>query len=424
MVLSHRSNQLRKRTAKRSSRLCHLEQLEHRLLLVADPINLQSVFNDLSRDTNAYDPSSILVQFRPGADVSQFESTITPGLEFSKEVPLVPGLRKVNLPTGVSVEDALSRFRQEQSVLSAEPNYYVHLDGAVIPNDPSFPSQWALNNTGQSGGTPDADIDAPEAWGITAGNSSVVVAVIDTGVDYTHPDLAANIWTNPGEIPDDGIDNDGNGFIDDVHGWDFQNNDNDPMDDHGHGTHVAGTIAARGDNAVGVSGVAWNVTIMPLKAMSSTGTSFDTIQALNYAVAMGVKISNNSYYMSGMYNAIAAAGAAGHLFVAAAGNGGVDTDITPHYPSIYDLDNIISVAGTDHNDNKVSLSNYGLTTVDLGAPGANIYSTKMGGGYGNMSGTFDGHSTCDRHGCLSCQSASRSGAPARSRMLFSAPLTR
>ena len=295
----------------------------------------------------------------------------------------------------------LARLGALDTVLYAQPNYYVHLQTTGFPNDPNFSSQWGMNNTGQTGGTTDADIDAPEAWAITAGDSSIVVAVLDTGVDYTHPDLAANIWTNPGEIAGDGIDNDGNGFIDDVHGWDFQNEDNDPMDDHGHGTHVAGTIAAVGNNGVGVAGVAWNVTIMPLKIMSSSGTSFDAIQALNYAVAMGVKISNNSYYMSGMYNAIEAAGAAGHLFVTAAGNSGVNTDITPHYPSIYDLENIISVAATDHNDNKLSSSNYGLTTVDLGAPGANIYSTKKGGGYGNMSGTFDGHSTRDRHGRFS-----------------------
>ena len=350
-------------------------------------VDMSAALAGLSIDTSSYDATSIIVRLQADADVESLMASVLPGGQASEEVALVPGLRKVDLPGGTTVEDALARLGALDTVLYAQPNYYVHLQTTGFPNDPNFSSQWDMNNTGQTGGTTDADIDAPEAWAITAGNPSIVVAVLDTGVDYTHPDLAANIWTNPGEIAGDGIDNDGNGFIDDVHGWDFQNEDNDPMDDHGHGTHVAGTIAAVGNNGVGVAGVAWNVTIMPLKIMSSSGTSFDAIQALNYAVAMGVKISNNSYYMSGMYNAIEAAGAAGHLFVTAAGNSGVNTDITPHYPSIYDLENIISVAATDHNDNKLSSSNYGLTTVDLGAPGANIYSTKKDGGYGNMSGT-------------------------------------
>ena len=170
---------------------------------------------------------------------------------------LVPNLFKMDLPVAVTVEDALSTLTTLDSVLYAEPNYLLHLNEAATPNDPSFSSLWGLHNTGQSGGTPDADIDAPEAWAVTRGSSSVIVAVIDTGVDYTHGDLAANIWTNPGEIADDGIDNDGNGFVDDVHGWDFRNDDNDPMDDHSHGTHVSGTIAAVGDNGIGVAGVAW-----------------------------------------------------------------------------------------------------------------------------------------------------------------------
>src|SRR5262249_17056604 len=148
-----------------------------------------------------------------------------------------------------------------------------------------------------TGGTPDADIDAPEAWDVTTGSSRVVVAVLDTGVDYTHPDLAANIWTNPGEIPGNGIDDDHNGYVDDVPGYDFANNDPDPMDDQGHGTHVAGTIGAVGNNGVGVVGVAWNVRIMALKFLDSAGngTVANAIRALNYAVANGATISNNSY---------------------------------------------------------------------------------------------------------------------------------
>src|SRR5262249_48878129 len=150
----------------------------------------------------------------------------------------------------------------------------------------SFSSLWGLHNTGQTGGTPDADIDAPEAWDVTTGSSSVVVAVIDTGVDYTHPDLAANIWTNAGEVPGNGVDDDHNGYVDDVHGYDFVNNDGDPMDDHFHGTHVAGTIGAVGNNGTGVAGINWNVKIMALKFLDGNGGGYasDAIRAVNYAV--------------------------------------------------------------------------------------------------------------------------------------------
>jgi hypothetical protein len=263
---------------------------------------------------------------------------------------------------------------------------------------PRFGELWGLENFAQTGGTNDADIDAAGAWDVNTGSGSLIVAVIDTGVDYTHPDLAANIWTNAGEIPGDGIDNDGNGYIDDVHGYDFFNRDGDPRDDHGHGTHVAGTIGAVGNNGIGVTGVNWNVQIMPLKFLGAggSGTTADAIEALAYAVANGAAISNNSWggdpYSQAMFDAIAAARDAGHLFVAAAGNGnifgiGQDNDAAPFYPAGYDLDNVIAVAAVDHHDNLATFSNYGATTVDLAAPGVNILSTTPGGGYGQSSGT-------------------------------------
>jgi subtilisin family serine protease len=268
-----------------------------------------------------------------------------------------------------------------------------------LPNDPQLASLWGLHNTGQSGGVADSDIDAPEAWDLTTGTSSIVVGVIDTGVDYTHPDLAANIWTNPGEIGGNGLDDDGNGFVDDLHGYDFVNNDGDPLDDHSHGTHVAGTIAARSDNGQGVAGVAWQASIMGLKFLSAggSGSTSNAIRALNYATLMrtqygvNVRVTNNSWggggYSQGLYDAIAASGAAGILFVAAAGNSGTDNDAAPHYPSNYDLPNVVSVAATDRNDQLASFSNYGAQSVDLAAPGVSIVSTIPGGGYASYSGT-------------------------------------
>ncbi|MGH9201107.1 MAG: S8 family serine peptidase, partial [Vicinamibacterales bacterium] len=272
-----------------------------------------------------------------------------------------------------------------------EPDYTLRL--ATVPSDPQFPSLWGMHNTGQTGGTSDADIDAAEAWDLTTGSSATIVAVIDTGVDYNHPDLAANIWTNAGEIPGDNRDNDGNGFVDDVHGYDFINGDGNPLDDQGHGTHVAGTIGAVANNGIGVAGVSWNVRIMPLKFLGAngSGSTSDAIRALNYAVQMGAHVSNNSYgdtvFSQAFADAIAAAGNAGHIFVAAAGNNAGNNDAGPFYPASFAATNIISVAATDHNDRLASFSNYGATTVDIAAPGVNILSTYPGNRYETLSGT-------------------------------------
>ncbi len=267
------------------------------------------------------------------------------------------------------------------------------------PSDAFFTSLWGLHNTGQNGGTADADIDALEAWQLVTGGPQVIVGVIDTGVDYTHNDLAQNIWTNPGEISGNGIDDDGNGFVDDIHGYDFVNNDGDPMDDHGHGTHVAGTIAGVGDNANGVTGVNWSSSVMALKFLSGSGSgsSSDAVRAVNYATMMrtqfgeNVRVTNNSWGGGGRYapleSAIQSSRQADMLFIAAAGNSGDNTDQTPHYPSTYNQANIISVAATDRNDELASFSNYGRNTVDLAAPGVSILSTVPNGGYANFSGT-------------------------------------
>ena len=306
------------------------------------------------------------------------------------------GFFAVSTP-GAGVADVTGWAAGSPLVSYVEPDFVIA--PAAIPNDPSFGSLWGLNNSGQSGGVIDADIDAPEAWDTTTGSRSVVIAVIDTGVDYTHRDLAANAWRNPGEIAGDGLDNDGNGFADDVFGWDFANRDANPMDDNGHGTHVAGTIGAVGDNGTGVVGVNWQVSIMALKFLSGTGSGSTSgaIGAINYATRMrrdfGVNVvaTNNSWggggFSASLRDAIEAGGRAGILFVAAAGNDGTDNDGTPHYPSNYGDDAVISVAATDRSNRLASFSNFGATSVDVAAPGASITSTLPGNRYGSYSGT-------------------------------------
>ena len=297
----------------------------------------------------------------------------------------------VTLNRGVTIGEAITVFSAANGVLFAEPDYALGLEST--PNDLSFGTQWALNNTGQSGGAVDADIDAPEAWDRARGTGATVVAIIDTGVEYTHPDLAANIWTNTLETAGDGIDNDGNGYIDDIHGYDFANNDSNPIDDNGHGTHVAGTIGAVGDNALGVSGVAWTTRIMALKFLASdgSGSTSGAVAAINYAVANGAKILNNSWggggYSQSLYDAIANARNHGVVFVAAAGNNSSNNDTTANYPSNYAVDNVVAVAATTRTDGLASYSNYGRTTVTLGAPGSEIYSTYLNNGYATLSGT-------------------------------------
>lgn len=305
----------------------------------------------------------------------------------------------VDLPRDLTVSEAVERYDSLPGVEYAEPDFQL-LPAQSTANDPDYPKLYGLNNTGQTGGTADADIDAPEAWDRTTGSLDTTVAVIDTGVDINHPDLRGNVWTNPDEISGNGKDDDGNGYVDDVHGWDFYNGDRtvfDAADGDTHGTHVAGTIAAQGNNELGVVGVNWQASIMPLKFLGPNGGyTSDAVEAIDYAVTEGVDISNNSWGGGGkslaLQDAIARADAAGHLFVAAAGNGGSDgvgddNDTAPSYPASYGNSNIISVAATDRSDGLASFSNFGDQTVDLGAPGTRILSTLPGNTYGAYNGT-------------------------------------
>jgi subtilisin family serine protease len=288
-------------------------------------------------------------------------------------------------------DKTLAELNNNPYVEYAEPDKIIR--PAKSPNDIRFDSQWALHNTGQNGGVPDADIDAPEAWDITTGNETVIIAVIDSGVDYNHEDLKANMWTNQGEIPGNGLDDDGNGYIDDYFGWNAVDGNGDPMDDmnDAHGTHVAGIIGAVGNNGIGISGVCWNCRIMALKFMSESGTLSDEIKCIEYAIKNGAHIINGSY---GDYEfarteraALMRARDAGILCAFAAGNKGYDNDDHHHYPSSYDLDNIIAVAYSTRKDELNEWSNYGPASVDIAAPGTHILSTMPSNSYQSMGGT-------------------------------------
>jgi len=262
--------------------------------------------------------------------------------------------------------------------------------GQRVGNDPEMSRLWAMQDYGGF------DIDAPEAWNIWTGEvgKGITVAIIDTGIDYTHDELKEKMWSNPLEIPDNGIDDDHNGYVDDVHGADFVNEDGDPMDDQMHGTHCAGTIGAVGDNGIGIAGVAWRgVRLMALKFLgaSGSGRTSDAIRAIDYAVAQGAKIASNSWGGGGSNSAlraaIASAEAAGMLFLAAAGNEAANNDMVPNFPANYEIPNVISVASTTREGMLSVFSCFGKSTVHVAAPGSDIYSTVPGNGYASLSGT-------------------------------------
>ncbi|MFP3362107.1 S8 family serine peptidase [Pseudoalteromonas sp. SIMBA_148] len=298
--------------------------------------------------------------------------------------------------SGMSTKDAIALLKSHQAIEYVEPDYQVSI--ARTPDDPRFDELWGLNNEGQTGGTADADIDAVEAWDISTGSRDVVVGVIDTGIDYSHSDLASNMWVNSSEIPGDGIDNDGNGFIDDVHGINAITDSGDPMDDEGHGTHVSGTIGASGGNGIGVVGVNHEVSLVGCKFLDAAGngSTSDAIKCIDYMVSLknsgvNLRVLNNSWggggYSQALADAIASSEAADLLFVAAAGNDTIDNDVNPHYPSNYENASVLSVASTDQTDGISWFSHYGLTSVDMGAPGSAILSTTPGESYASYSGT-------------------------------------
>lgn len=297
----------------------------------------------------------------------------------------------IEVEAGTDLEALKEKLLADPRIEAVEFNNNISLSAKT--NDTDFEELWGLHNTGQTGGTSNADINAPQAWNTQMGSEDVVVAVIDSGVDYEHPDLADNMWTNSGEIAGNSKDDDGNGYVDDVYGYDWIDSDSDPMDDNSHGTHVAGIIGAVGNNKLGVTGVSPEVSIMALRFMdaSGNGTTSGVAQAITYAADNGADIINASFAGTSssvlMEEAIEYASDKDVLFVAAAGNNGEDNDETPNYPASYDVSNILAVAATDSDDELASFSNYGATSVDMGAPGVSILSTVPDDDYDIMSGT-------------------------------------
>lgn len=318
-----------------------------------------------------------------------------------RRFPRLGDVHVLELPRGANVPALLNLFQRSGLVEVAEPDHL--FEPAVLPNDPSFVdgSLWHLHNTGQNFGTPDADIDAPEGWDTLHSASNIIVAVVDTGVRYTHQDLVANMWVNPGEIPGNNLDDDSNGFIDDVHGIDATTSNpalaGKPTDDRNHGSHVAGILGAVGNNGLGVCGVAWKPRIMACKFINASGGSeSDLIQCLDYARTNGAKVINCSFVAPAgtfgfniLSNAFWQLRTAGIVVAAAAGNSGANNDISGIYPASFQIDNIVAVAATTRADTLWSASNYGATTVDLAAPGVDIYSTgnSADNSYFTLSGT-------------------------------------
>ena len=339
---------------------------------------------------NQVNSDYLLVRLGRNIDQVRFNRVIEKaGLKVVREFTLVPGLKILSVPKApAKLADDESRLKR---LLSTKRNLegsglfsYVELDYVNKPfgkiTDSAFVdgTLWGLENLGQDNGKTDADIDIEQAWNVTSGTPETVVAVIDTGVRVTHNDLINQIWTNEDEIPNNGVDDDKDGYVDNYKGVDFYNNDGNPDDVHGHGTHCSGTIAASANDQFPHAGVAFNSTILPCKVGDFGMPNSAIIAAVEFCVAEGVKIANCSYGgffpSQAAYDAYAAAGTEGMMFLAAAGNDANDNDSLPAYPCSYDLECIVSVAATDRNDDITSFSNYGETAVDLGAPGLDIFS--------------------------------------------------
>lgn len=354
-------------------------------------------------ETRSFGRPEVLVKFKSGVSDAAIER-LTLGLHDRVEdrIENAEGWEAIDDLDNADAASIVAEYSKLPEVEYAEPNFEISLDEAagplvpILPHDPQFNDQWALANSGQRGGKQGADISATLAWATTTGSGKVVVAVLDSGVDYTHEDLAENMWVRPATMApyhDNEL-----GTVDDLNGYNAIDSAADPMDDNGHGTHCAGIIGAEGENDLGIAGVNWKVQIMPLKFMNAGGfgTTKDAIEAINYAIdrkkkGVNLRVINASWgstqYSKALEDAIRAAGEEDILFVAAAGNSSTDNDKRAHYPSNYDLPNVMSVAALDRTDSMASFSNFGAKTVHIAAPGREIVSTWLNNSYREASGT-------------------------------------
>jgi subtilisin family serine protease len=354
-------------------------------------------------ETRSFGRPEVLVKFKSGVSQEAIERlTATLHDRVEDRIENVDGLEAIDDLDNEDAATVAGEYQKLAEVEYAEPNFEIELDEAeaplepILPHDPQFNDQWALANSGQRGGKQGADISATVAWATTTGSEKVVVAVLDSGVDYTHEDLIQNMWMRPaGMAPyqDNEL-----GTIDDEHGFNAIDSASDPMDDNGHGTHCAGIIGAEGENNVGIAGVNWKVKIMPLKFMNSGGfgTTKDAIEAINYVIdrkkaGVNVRIISASWGSTqrsrALEDVIRKAYENDILFVAAAGNSTVNNDRNPHFPSSYNVPNVVSVAALDRHDELAKFSNWGAKSVAIAAPGVEILSTWLGNAYEEKSGT-------------------------------------
>lgn len=365
-------------------------------------ITFEATINGSHHADRAFHESRILLKFSPTHAQPHLESLSTRFGAFDiNSYALVPGLVLLSFVDEVDIEAIKEQVLSEPGIVYAEPDFLFSVLDTSPPDDTYFPKQWSLENAGENGGQPDEDINALLTWEMESGHQETVVAIVDTGVEAHHEDLADNLFHNTQEVPNNGIDDDGNGYIDDVHGINAIANDGAPIDDHGHGTHVAGIIGATGGNGKGISGVAQHVSMLACKFISRAGSGFvsDAIKCLQYLANLKTRpqdpinlvATNNSWgggqYSQALFDAIDAHRELGILFIAAAGNDRANNDRVPKYPADYDLPNIISVGATNRAGTLAHFTNYGARSVDVAAPGEDILSTYLNNSYRSLSGT-------------------------------------
>jgi subtilisin family serine protease len=354
-------------------------------------------------ETRNFGRPEILVKFKSGVSQEAIERlTALRHDRVEDRIENVPGLDAIDDLDNADAATLVNEYQQLSEVEYAEPNLEIELDAVdeplvpILPHDPQFNDQWALANSGQRGGKQGADISATLAWATTTGSDKVVVAVLDSGVDYTHEDLIQNMWMRPADMApyqDNEL-----GTIDDEHGFNAIDTASDPMDENGHGTHCAGIIGAEGENNLGIAGVNWKVQIMPLKFMNAGGfgSTKDAIEAINYVIdrkkaGVNVRVISASWGSTqrsrALEDVIRKAYENDILFVAAAGNATTNNDRNPHFPSSYNVPNVISVAALDRHDELAKFSNWGVKSVAIAAPGVDILSTWLGNAYEEKSGT-------------------------------------